>query len=891
MIGQTLRHYQILDAIGSGGMGEIYLAEDTQLGRKVALKVVPEATAADGVQLARFQAEARTLASLNHPNIVTIHAVEEVDGVHFLAMEWVKGQTLDALIPVGGLPLSNLLHIALPLVDAVASAHAHGVVHRDLKPRNIMVTEEGRVKVLDFGLAKRNEGVLSDLDDSKTAPLTVTSSGTVTGTVPYMSPEQLQGIQVGPPSDVFALGVLLFEMATGRRPWRGDGTIDVAVAILRDPTPPLGVSDQDFGNELEDILKICLRKEAGRRYPSARQLHEALSQLESSWMSKTLEDTQIIAAVRQAHRVGWRRLLIAALLAVGALFVGWTWFGPDGASSPIVPQAEVSPSFNQRRLVVLPFRNLGAPEDTYFAAGISEEVTSRLAMVDGLTVISRTSAASYAESRKTTGQIGEELDVDFIVSGTVRWSQGADGAPDRVRVTPQLVRVSDDAQLWSNSYDRVLEDSFEVQSELALQVIQHLGINILPGQQAAIQQVPTDHPQAAQAFRRGQDFARSPDYTPELAALAISQFTEATRLDPAFILAWANLAQQHAQLIHFGHDRSPQRHQLAAETIERARELDPEHPEVLLASGYYHYWVNKDYTSARRDFLQASKSHPDRAAALAALAYVERRLGSLEASVRGLEQAITLDPRNASTTRELGNTYLFLGQAEQALRYFDRAIGLAPNVSHTYFTKAMTLWRLRGDLEGSRRILDSLPPGDHPLRPWCLFWQAIFEERYDLALEELRQVDDQVLRWNVHLMPVALLEAQAHELRGDADAANSAYEEALRVLRDDLADEAEDPRHLSATALALAGLGRRDEALALAREAVERLPTHRDALFGPPRQIDLARVYLRLGDTTAAAAEVEAVLHRPGQLTPHLLHLDPTWRPLLELPGFAPDMP
>lgn len=884
MIGKKLRQFEILDKIGSGGMGDVFLALDHRLGRKVALKVVPEATAEDPHRLARFQAEARTLASLNHPNIVTIHAVDAVDSVHFLALELVVGQTLDRLLPEGGLPLSKLLRISLPLVDAIASAHAHGIVHRDIKPRNIMVTEEDRVKVLDFGLAKTDSAILPPNDDSDTVALTATRVGTVTGTVPYMAPEQLQGLPISPASDVFSLGAVLFEMATGRRPWAGSNPVDLAVSILRDPAPPLGVPKQGYGDELQTILHRCLAKDPAKRYPSARQLHGALSQLESSWMSETFEDTKIMRVARRAKVPRLRHILggLAAGLLVIVLGFG---FWPDRQPSPAAVGATATAE-TRPMIVVLPFRNLGSPEDAYFTAGVSEEVMSRLARVDGLGVISRTSALKYAETSKSSRQIGDELGVDYILSGTVRWSKGRQGTADRVRVTPQLVRVADDSQLWSNSYDKVLEDIFQVQSELALQVIEQLGVNILPGEQAAIERLPTARPQAAQAFRRGQEFERNPDYTPEKAEQARREYAKATEIDPEFLLAWSNLSRVHAQMIHFGHDRSPERHRLAKEAVDRARALDPGSPEVSLATGYYHYWANKDYSAARQAFLEAAQEHPDRAEALAALAYVDRRLGSFQSSLEGLEKALTLDPRNPTLAREIGNTYIFLGQAARARHYLDRAIALAPNATHTYLTKVDAIWRLEGDLPAARRVLEGLPPEDHPLRAWCLFWQAIYEGTPRQALDILEGLNGDTLKWNVHWQPVALLEAQAHQLLGDHTGAREAYQRSLNVLDESASDAAADPRRLSARALTLAGLGRHDEAVATARRAVELLPTRQDALFGPPRQIDLALVYVTVGDLDAAMGEIEDLLQRPGQLTPALLRLDPRWRPLEVHAGF-----
>ena len=434
MIGKTVSHYKITGKLGSGGMGEVYEAEDTELRRKVALKVLPEELASDPERLERFKREARAVAALNHPNIVTLHSVEEADGHHFLTMELVEGESLDAAIPDGGFDLDRIFELAVPVADALAAAHDKGVVHRDLKPANVMVGSDGRVKIVDFGLAKLWE---AELGTEETALETegLTKEGVAMGTAPYMSPEQLQGVEVDHRSDLFSLGILLFEMTTGRRPFKGKSSIELASSILKDS--PDSVTDVREGvpRHLGRIIKRCLEKDPELRYQSAKDVRNELTGLEEEVRSGevplstgAMPVTQV-PAESAAHSVqekpsgrpGW--LIPAAIVAVAVIaLLFWVMRGKDAAapeSQPVATEAVVAePEF--KKIVVFPFDNLGAAEDEYFAAGMTEEISTRLAASSDLGVISRNSAIQYDRTGKTLKEIGQDLGVGYVLEGTVR---------------------------------------------------------------------------------------------------------------------------------------------------------------------------------------------------------------------------------------------------------------------------------------------------------------------------------------------------------------------------------------------------------------------------------------------------------------------------------------
>jgi len=475
MIGKKLSHYTVTAKLGEGGMGQVWLAHDERLDRDVAIKVLPPDFANDPERLARFEREAKTLAALDHPNIVHIYSVESatVEGdsgsgtqtVHFLTMQRVEGRTLSELIPDGGLPLERIFQLGIPLAEALAAAHEKGIVHRDLKPANIMVTEEGRLKVLDFGLAKLHQAAAApEVTAGPTEALT--GEGKILGTMPYMSPEQLEGKDLDPRSDIFSLGILLYEMATGARPFQGDTSVSLISSIVKDTPPSIDTVRAELPHHLARIVNRCLDKSLKRRYQSAAEVYNELDvlrgEVESGVVSSgvtrpTSAESEAAKATAQpaASRRWWPVAAAAAVVLAGAVAL---WFGRSDDTEPqadraateeTAAEADAAGAIEARlpAIVVLPFQNRGASEDEYFADGMSEEITTRLAGVSGLRVVSSTSAMQYKENRPPLQQIAEELDVDYVLEGSVRWARGDDDS--RVRITPQLVRTADDTQVWA----------------------------------------------------------------------------------------------------------------------------------------------------------------------------------------------------------------------------------------------------------------------------------------------------------------------------------------------------------------------------------------------------------------------------------------------------------
>lgn len=682
-IGPTLSKYKILKPLSTGGMGTVYLTEDTSLRRKVAVKVLTPEWAEDPERFRRFQREARVLTTLNHPNIVTIYSVEEEDGVHFLTMELVEGKTLAELIPSVGLSLDRIFELAVPLADALVAAHEHGIIHRDLKPGNVMVGRDGRVKVLDFGLAKREDGAGTvrdatnrgtadrdpeDLDETilDTADRgPITQAGLMMGTVPYMSPEQLHGDPTDHRIDIFSVGVILFEMATGRRPFEGRTWSDLASSILRDQPPSVTMLNVFLPRHLGRIIRHCLENDPQRRFQTALDLRNELDELrrevQSGELPITRSDlTSAIARPALRRRFSEKALAIAAGTLVGLVVIGVLWLrAAGGETAP--PEAAREPAAlsliaESKRFVVLPLENLGPAEHAYFAAGIGEEITNRLSAVSALHVISRTTARSYDRGGKAAQQIGRELGIDYLLEGSVRWSSAPEDS-SRVRVTSRLVRVADDTQVGSQSYDRVIDDIFVVQSEIAGEVIRQLDIALLKPEQEALASRPTRHLEAYQAYLRGMDYASRRDPNEENLLQAAQAFEQATELDPAFALAYAELSEVHSLIYHLIIDRTDERLELARAAAERALTIDPALPAAHRARGYYYYWGHTDYDAVLEEFAIAAQALPNDSQLLEGLAYIQRRQGRFEESIAEFQKSLALDPQSGRVAFELAHTY------------------------------------------------------------------------------------------------------------------------------------------------------------------------------------------------------------------------------------------
>ncbi len=869
-------------------MGEVYLAEDTSLKRKVALKVLPAEMAADPERLARFKREAESVAALNHPNIVTIHSVEEVDGTHFLTMEWVDGQTLGQLMSRGAMPLEKVFELGVPIADALASAHEEGITHRDLKPANVMVTGKGRLKVLDFGLAKlAMEGGEEGSDEQPTQALT--QEGLAVGTVPYMSPEQVRGEGVDYRTDIFSLGVLLYEMASGQRPFGGKSSADLVSAILRDRPPSVTEIRAELPHHLGRVLQRCMEKDPEKRFQTAKDVKNELEglKLEVSSGVARLSSASMPAAPPETPTSGSRKGLWIGLAAAAVIASVLTMFflRSDDSETPIADQAAVGTSVaaatadDRMMAVVLPFENLGLAEDEFFAAGITDEISGRLASVNSLGVISRQTAVRYADTEKSIQQIGDELEVDYILGGTVRWGGQGDGVT-RVRISPELIRVADDRQIWTETYDREIEDIFEVQSDIANEVIDALGVTLMGGEQEELDAAPTDNVEAYRAFLKARDLELHGGSLEALTTEAEAQYSRAVELDPGFVEAWSRLSIHHSNM-YTSFDRTEQRLSKAKEALEKAEALGRDLPKVRQARGFYHYYGFREYDLALEEFQEASAVVPNDSELRAAIGLIFRRQGKLEEALSEFEVAEELDPQNGSVLNNLSSTFRAMRRTEETLAIDDRMLTLSPD-DNSYANKAGHLAALTGDLAEAHKILDQAA-GSSELFVFSWASQLLNERDFVGIIDRLEPMESEnplVQAFRFTLLGWAKrMEYGLDAARGDLETAINRFEAILEE-----APSNADVRQ--ALSLSHAMLGDSDEALREARLAVDL--TSKDAFSGPSAVENLAAVYALVDRTDDALKQIERLLAMDyvNSLTVHRLRYEFQWDPLRDDPRF-----
>jgi non-specific serine/threonine protein kinase len=870
MIGQTISHYNILEKLGGGGMGVVYKAEDIKLKRLVALKFLPPDLTRDDEAKERFVHEAQAASALDHPNICTIYEIDETeDGQLFIAMAYYKGETLKKKIDRGPLPLDEALNLAIQVVQGLERAHEAGIIHRDIKPANIMITERGEVKIVDFGLAKL------------AGRTRLTKSGSTVGTVAYMSPEQAQGMTSDHRTDLWSWGVVFYEMLTGRLPFEAEYEQAVIYSILHEQPQPMSNVRTEAPEELQQIVDKAMAKNPDERYQNAEELLAELRQANRDVTAETLLPRPEKLPKFIAHLSGQRARIaglavgIATILAILLLV-----FGP----------AQQDSTSERKMLVVLPFENLGHPEDEYFAEGITEEITSRLATVPELGVIARTSTMQYKNTQKNIAEIGEELGVGYILKGRIRWEHSAEG-PSRVRVTSQLIRVVDATHVWADVYEEPLASVFHVQSDIAERVANALDITLIEPERASLKIQPTENLEAYDYYLRGNEYYLRSYHEKDM-QIAIQMYKRAIELDPRFALAYARLAETHAFMYWLYYDRSEERVIKTKEAAAKALELAPDFPEIHQAMGFYYYRCHLDYDRALAEFEIARRHQPNDTHLLEGMAYVRRRQGKMEQAAADLERAVELDPRSALLAYENAVTYMRLRKYSEAVRHAERAIFLRPEWVLPYGSLAMFHLQWQAETKKARSFLEQASQTvnwtltDEP--DFALSWalSLLYERRYEEALKPVSQYAPNVLETQYFFTPKNLFYAQIYGLMGKTQQELAYYDSARVILEAKLREKPHDERVHSALGIAYAGLGREQDAIHAGNRAVELMPVSKDAFKGVKRVEDLARIYAMVGKYDAAIDRIDYLLSIPGELSVQLLHLDPTWAPLHDHPRF-----
>ncbi len=868
--------YQVLEEIGRGGMGSVYRVLDQEIDEKIALKVLNPEIAADSRTIERFRNELKTARQISHKNVCRMYHFGRDEGLDYITMEFVQGEDLKSMIRMmGRLSPGRAVSIARQVCEGLAEAHGLGVIHRDLKPQNIMIDRDGHVKVMDFGIARtlKTEGM--------------TSPGMVVGTPRYMSPEQTEGKDVDERSDIYALGIILYEMLTGRVPFEGDSPLDIAVKQRIEAPPDPKKINPEIPETLNRLILRCLAKDKGRRYPNAQALAAELSEIAAGIPDyekyipqrrpRAATLTMAIAAKR------WPAIAVAVLVLL-AVATAVLYFGRN----------RPGPASREKRLVILPFENLGPPEDEYFADGITDEITARLANLAQLEVIGRASAVGYKKTGKDVRQIGQELGVDYILSGTIRWQRQA-GGTNKVRVTPALVRASDGGQVWVAVYDEEISEVFAVQSQIAKRVAEALNIALVEPAQKALEAKPTSNPEAYDYYLRGQDYYNRGSGNRNNLMISIEMFERAVELDPGFVHAYVGLTRGHAMTYWYHFDHTPARVAKAKEAVDRAVQLGPDLPETHFALGIYYYYCHLEYAKALEQLSLARQKQPKNGEILETIGYIKRRQGKMDETAAVLTDALEMNPRSLEITYNLADTYYLLRKYVEAENMYRRGISFNPDYVRLYLGSSGGMANLyfswRGDTVKDRELLEEvsrkpLSPEDQNFFNYFSAIVSLYDGNFGQALRYISLMSAEGMDNQFYFVSKSRLCGQVHGLMNDHDKEREYYKSEKSDLEKRIKGSPDDPRFHSALGIACAGLGLKEQAVQEAVLGTQLLPVSKEFWRGTFRVKELAQVYVMVGEYDKALDQIEYLLSIPGELSVPLLKLDPVWAPLRSLPRF-----
>jgi serine/threonine protein kinase len=694
MIGQIVSHYRILEKIGSGGMGEVFLAEDTKLERKVALKFLPLHLTADREAKERFEREAKAAAALNHPNIVTVHEIGEHAGQVFMAMEYVEGKTLKEIIagdPASSLsrqmPILQVLDIAVQVAAGLSAAHAKGIVHRDIKPQNILVDKSNHVKILDFGLAKL-KGVSS-----------LTKEASTLGTVHYMSPEQTIGKEVDQGSDIWSLGVVLYEMLTGKPPFKGDYEQAVVYSILNEEPPKIRPLRSEVPPELERIVGLCLEKDPAQRYQRAEEIIADLRSVQ-----------QLAVRTIQLNKKGPRR---APWIAAGAVLLAALILA---ALLLLRPRGTKETAAQIKSIAVLPLQNFSHdPEQDYFADGMTEALITELSKIKALRVISRTSVMRYKKTDKTLPQIAKELNVTTVIEGSVQRAQGD------VRITAQLIQAAPEKHLWANSFTRNFKNILALESEVAQAIAEEIHITMTAEERQRLVRSRSVDPEAYETYLKGRFFINK--FNEADVRKGMSFFEQAIARDPGYALAYEGLAEGYDMLVGLGGVSSEEGISEMRTWALKALHLDPTLAAaytILGEIGCYEW----NWGSAEENYRRAIELNPNYAAGHAYYAFYLSLIKRYDEAVSEARQAVGLDPLWPMTKAILANALFYNRQHEKAMNQVDEALSIDSTFAVGYaYRGSFHLWQ-NNYMEAIEQFQKAVACGDNPMLAFIAYSYA-----------------------------------------------------------------------------------------------------------------------------------------------------------------------
>jgi serine/threonine protein kinase/tetratricopeptide (TPR) repeat protein len=857
--------YELLGEIGRGGQGVVYRALQKSLNRTVALKVIGLGHWATEAHLKRFRREAEAAASLDHSGIVPIYEVGERDGSCYFSMKFIEGGQLDEVARREPMPIRRAVELIAKVARTVHYAHEHRILHRDIKPGNILLDQKGEPHLTDFGLARLVE-----------SESTVTRTLEVLGTPSYMAPEQAIGnnAAISSATDVYGIGAVLYQLLTGHPPFAGGTTYETIKLLLDSEPRHPRLWNSKIDRDLSTICLKCLEKDPKRRYTSALALAEDLEH----WLKHEpilARRTGIFTRGKKwVQRNPTSALLAASLVALTAA-AGW-----------IISKSEFIRHPLTTGIAVLPFENLSdEKEHAYFADGVQDDILTKLAKIADLKVISRSSVMQY-RGKQDVRQIGNALRVSHVLEGTVRRSGG------KLHVNAQLVDTRTDQDIWADEYDRDVNSVFAIETEVAQSIANRLRAKISAREKAAMQEWPTKDLVAYDLYVRARPEIEWPDVTLKQKDLlqAVDLLNRAIARDPEFLRAYCWLARAHDTLYFEDVDHTPARLELANSAISSAFRIKPDSGEAHLALAAHRYWGYLDYDRALAELATARRTLPNNPDVYYFSALIDRRQGRWADAVHNLERASELDPRNASTVNSLAAIYGFVRSYQQCAEAKDRVIALQPNEPRLKLQRAMLEISWRADTRPLRAAIEKISADDPSYAEneklnSARFFLALYEHDPVTAGRTVAALPEKDLNDDVGLGR-AFWKGLVARMKGDAAAAHAAFDIA-RVVQQELADARRDSgARLSGLGLIDAGLGRKEDAIREGRQALELTPIAKDSLQGPEVVTNLAAIYAWTGERDLAIEQLEIAAKIPNGVHYGDLRLDPTWDPLRDDPRF-----
>jgi serine/threonine protein kinase/Tfp pilus assembly protein PilF len=811
MIGNTISHYKILEKRGEGGMGVVYKAHDIKLDRIVALKFLPKYLLGDKDAKTRFANEAKAASALNHPNITTIYEIDEVEGESFICMEYIEGESIKELIKEEVLSIDRILKIAIQIAEGLNAAHRKGVIHRDIKSDNIMITSEGVVKITDFGLAKL-----------KDAP-GVTVSGSVLGTLQYMSPEQVQGLASDFRSDIFSFGVVMYEMITGELPFKGEHPAALFYSILSENPEPLERYRAGISDELQTIVDKTLQKDAQDRYQNTDELLADLRggpKEESRWLKKISSKPK--------------------------------------SAEPLKPS-----------LAVMYLENLsGRKEDDYFVAGMTEDIITDLCGIEGIRVLSRSDVFPFRDKQATVSEIGKKLSVDYVLEGSVR------KAGERVRINAQLVKAADGFHVWAERFDQELKDIFDLQAEVARKIAQSLKVKLRPSEIIQMEKKPTFSIQAYDYYLQGRDYYWK--LTRRDLEFAIKLYHKALEIDPDYALAYAGLADVYVYKYEAYFERSLHILDEAEKASQKALSIDLELPEAHRSLGRV-FKFRKMTDEAIREFKEAIRLRPNFCEAFRALGWIYEETGNFEEARRWAERTLEIRPSDKDAFLLMGVICYDQQRYDLALDAFYKALDLAPDFGTAYYYVGSTLVKL-GKLDAAlERFQKCVEAGSDPNVYLDLGWVHLLKREYENASEYFQKSIDA----GYFAFLAFYFLGVVHGQRGNVDEAEECYRRAVEACTGQLESDPENPYLHSTLGLAYFALREEGKAEEEMKISLKLGPENGAILY------DLARYHAYRKDETRAIDFLRQALKLPLGPSIFEVRLDPHFEDLQKSSVFA----